>query len=92
MKLTSTLTAKIALVLAIQKAISPNPVLSNVSVSLIGVTITSPDAYIYEETTGEFKTTFGTITIPAADIVQNDTTGAVSVTPGVSILVVTGTI
>ncbi len=127
LELTNTVAATLSAVLAIQKAISPNPVtengtitytftitntgnkdanaldnvvlsdtfnpvLSNVSVSLNGVTITSPDDYTYDEVTGEFKTTTGTITVPAADIVQDSTTGVVSVTPGVAVLVVTGTI
>lgn len=127
LKLTNTVAATLSAVLAIQKAISPNPVtengtitytftitntgnkdanaldnvvlsdtfnpvLSNVSVSLNGVTITSPDDYTYDEVTGEFKTTTGTITVPAADIVQDGTTGVVSVTPGVAVLVVTGAI
>lgn len=48
--------------------------------------------YTYDETTGEFATVPGRITVPAATYSQNPTTGVWTVTPGVSTLVITGTI
>ena len=48
--------------------------------------------YTYDETTGEFATVPGRIPVPAATYSQNPTTGVWTVTPGVSTLVITGTI
>lgn len=65
-----------------------NPILSNVTASLNGVAI----PFTYDETTGAFATSEGAVTVPGATITQDLTTGAWTVTPGVSTLVVTGTI
>ena len=46
----------------------------------------------YYETTGEFATVPGQITIPAAVYTQDPVTGEWSVEPGVSVLTVTGTV
>ena len=51
----------------------------------------APD-YTYDETTGAFATTVGTVTVPAATYTQDPVTGAYSVTPGIATLSVTGTI
>ena len=67
------------------------PILKNITVSFDGKAWTEPDDYSYDETTGEFATKTGQITIPAATYTQ-DATGAWSVQPGVGTLVVTGTI
>ena len=48
--------------------------------------------YTYNEATGLFATLAGQITVPAATYTQDPTPGAYSVTPGISTLVVTGTI
>ncbi|MBE6902169.1 MAG: hypothetical protein E7478_06815, partial [Ruminococcaceae bacterium] len=45
----------------------------------------------YNETTGEFATLAGQITVPAATYTQ-DETGAWVITPGVSVLRVVGTV
>ena len=53
---------------------------------------TAPTNYTYNETTGLFATAAGQITVPAATFTQDPETGAWVTTPGVSTLVVTGTI
>lgn len=65
-----------------------NPILSNVTATLNGVAI----PFSYDETTGAFATNEGAVTVPGATITQDLTTGAWTVTPGSSTLVVTGTI
>lgn len=65
-----------------------NPILSNVTATLNGVAI----PFTYDAVTGAFATTAGAVTVPAATITQDLTTGIWSITPGTSTLVVTGTI
>ena len=48
--------------------------------------------YTYNETTGEFATVQSRITVPAATYEQDAETGAWIITPGVSTLVITGSI
>ena len=48
--------------------------------------------YTYDETTGQFATIAGQITIPAATYAQDPTSGAWVITPGVGILKITGTL
>lgn len=69
-----------------------NPILSDITVTFNGTTWTEGVNYIYDATTGEFSTVAGQITVPSATTTRNDTTGAVSITPGVSTITVTGTI
>ncbi|MBR6653891.1 MAG: hypothetical protein IKL27_04060 [Oscillospiraceae bacterium] len=69
-----------------------DPVLTITAVTFNGGAWTEPANYTYNETTGEFATVPGQITVPAATVTQDPTTGAWSVTPGVSVLTVTGTI
>lgn len=68
-----------------------NPVLSNITVAVNGVTI-APANYTYNETTGEFSTLPGVITVPAATYNQDATTGNITITPGVTTVTVIGTI
>ena len=65
-----------------------DPIIENVSATLNG----APVAFTYDEATGLFTTSQGAITVPAATITQDLTTGEWTVTPGVSTLIVTGTI
>lgn len=67
------------------------PALSNLSVTINGAAAAA-SAYTYSEATGEFETTAGVVTVPAATITQDSTTGIQTVTPGVTVLTVTGTI
>lgn len=69
-----------------------NPILSGLTVTFNGTAWTAPTNYTYNETTGLFATAAGQITVPAATFTQDPETGAWVTTPGVSTLVVTGTI
>ncbi|MBE6551499.1 MAG: hypothetical protein E7665_05115 [Ruminococcaceae bacterium] len=69
-----------------------DPILTDISVSLNGNILSSPDGYTYDETTGTFVTTPGIITVPAATYTQDPTTGQWTATPGTAVLTVTGTI
>ena len=48
--------------------------------------------YTYDDTTGQFATIPGRITVPQGTFTQDPITGAWTVTPGLSTLVVTGTV
>ncbi len=69
-----------------------DPILSNLTVTLDGTTLASPADYTYAEATGLFATVPGRITVPAATYTQDPDTGAQIVTPGVTTLVVSGTV
>lgn len=69
-----------------------DPVLSNISASFNQTEWTVGVNFVYNETSGLFETDEGQITVPAATYVQNTETGAYTVSPGVSTLVVSGTI
>lgn len=64
------------------------PVLSGISVKANGTEITE---YTYNQTTGEFATSAGAVTVPAAVFTQ-DENGKIIVTPGTAEVTVTGTI
>ena len=66
------------------------PILTGLSVSLDGVPLTAGTDYTYDEATGEFVTTAGRITVPAATFEQDPVTGAWTTTPGSVQLVVSG--
>jgi len=67
-----------------------DPILSGLTAALNGTALPTT-AYTYSETTGQFATNAGQITVPAATYGQN-TDGTWTVTPGVTVLTVTGTI
>ena len=69
-----------------------DPVLTDITVTLNGVTLAEGVGYTYDETTGLFTTVPGVITVPAATFTQNPGTGAYTRTPGLATLIVTGTI
>ena len=69
-----------------------DPILSGLSVNLDGVTWTEGVQYTYNETTGQFNSIPGQITVPAATYTQDLATGVWSVTPGVVILTISGTV
>ena len=69
-----------------------DPILTNLSVSFNGATWTEGVQYNYDETTGLFSTVPGQITVPAATFTQDPTTGVWVINPGVSTLVVAGTV
>lgn len=69
-----------------------SPILGNLAVTLDGVALTEPADYTYNAATGEFATVSGRITVPAATYTTDPVTGAVTVTPGVAVLRVSGTV
>lgn len=69
-----------------------DPILSNLSVSLDGQSLAKTTGYTYNETTGQFDTIAGQITVPAATYAQDAATGDWIVTPGETTLTVTGTV
>ncbi len=69
-----------------------DPVLRNLTVTFNGTAWIAPTNYTYDETTGMFTTVLGEVTVPAATYTQNSETGEWSTNPGVSTLIVTGTI
>ena len=68
-----------------------DPILTDITVTYNGTPLPATD-YTYNETTGEFSTNPGVITVPAATFTQDPTTGAWTIVPGESILEVTGNI
>ncbi|MBQ4515957.1 MAG: hypothetical protein II978_04105 [Clostridia bacterium] len=69
-----------------------NPILNPITVTFNDTVWTEPANYTYNAATGEFATNAGQITVPAATYEQNPVTGVWEVTPGVSVLRVTGTV
>ena len=69
-----------------------DPILSGITVTFNGTAWTEGVEYTYDESTGAFATTQSQITVPAATFTQDPDTGVWVVTPGVSTLVVTGTV
>jgi hypothetical protein len=69
-----------------------NPILSDISVTYNGAVWTAGTNYTYSETTGEFASLPGQITVPGATYAENPETGAITVTPGVTVITVTGTV
>ncbi len=68
-----------------------NPVLKNITVTLNGTALAEGTGYTYNETTGEFATTAGLVTVPAAAYTQA-ITGEWTVEPATAVLRITGTI
>lgn len=69
-----------------------DPILDITSVSFNGTAWAEGTNYTYDETTGEFATLPGQITVPAATYTQDPTTGAFVINPGTATLTVTGTV
>ena len=69
-----------------------NPILTGLNVAYNDVIWTEGINYTYSETTGEFATISGEITVPAATYTQDPTTGEWIVEPGIGVLTVTGTV
>ena len=68
------------------------PILNPISVTYNGEEWTEGTNYTYSETTGEFATLPGQITVPAATYQQNPETGIITLTPGVAVITVTGNV
>lgn len=69
-----------------------DPALTDITVTLNGVTLTEGTDYTYNEATGAFSTTESLITVPAATFTQDPVTGAWTTVPGTAVLVITGTV
>ncbi len=69
-----------------------DPILENIVVTINGDTATEGTEYTYDPETGLFSTVEGVVTVPAAQFVQNPTTGEWTVTPGTTVITVVGTI
>lgn len=69
-----------------------DPRLSNLTVTFNGTVLEETTDYTYDETTGVFTTVAGRITVPAATFTQNSETGEWGTDPGLSTLIITGTI
>lgn len=68
------------------------PILNPITVTYNGTPWAENTNYTYDETTGEFATLPGQITVPAATYTQDPTTGVITTTPGVAVITVTGTV
>lgn len=69
-----------------------NPVLTNLSVTFNGAAWSEGTNYTYSEMTGIFTTVSGQVTVPAATYTQDPATGVFSINPGVSTLIISGTV
>ena len=69
-----------------------NPILNNISVTYNGTPWAEGVNYTYNETTGLFQTVPGQVVVDSATYTQDPTTGAWSLTPATSTLIVTGNI
>ncbi|MCQ2485063.1 MAG: DUF11 domain-containing protein [Clostridia bacterium] len=69
-----------------------NPRLDISEVAVDGTALTPGGEYNYNEATGEFATVGGRVTVPPAQYTQDPATGAVTITPGISTVTVTGTV
>ena len=69
-----------------------DPILNNLTATLDGTPLTLGTGYTYNAATGEFATSAGVITVPAATMTQDPVTGQWIITPGVAKLVITGTL
>lgn len=68
-----------------------DPILSDITVTLNGETLTAGTDYTYDTATGLFTTNAGVITVPAATFTQNPD-NTFTVIPGTAVLTVTGTV
>jgi hypothetical protein len=68
------------------------PILNPITVTYNGAVWTENVNYTYDETTGDFATLPGQLTVPGATYTQDPVTGVITTTPGVAVITVTGTI
>lgn len=69
-----------------------DPILSTLTVSYNGTTLTEGTDYTYDTTTGVFATIAGKLTVPAAAFSQDPDSGIQIISPGSSTLIITGTV
>lgn len=68
-----------------------SPAFTTITATFNGATLVRDTDYTYNEVTGEFATLPGALTVPAATFARAED-GSVIVTPGVSVLTVSGTV
>lgn len=68
------------------------PVLNDITVTINGQPASEGEQYTYDMQTGIFSTVEGVVTVPAAEYTQNSETGEWTVTPGTSVITVSGNI
>ncbi len=68
------------------------PILDPISVTYNGAQWTEGTEYTYNSATGAFATIAGNITVPAATYTQDPVTGVFTMTSGVAVITVTGTV
>ncbi len=69
-----------------------NPILNPITVTYNGTTWAEGTNYTYNSLTGEFASLPGNISVPAATYTQDAVTGVYSMTPGVAVVTVSGTV
>jgi len=69
-----------------------DPILTGLTAAFNGVPLTEGTQYVYNQATGVFTTLGGTVTVPAATYTQDPVTGEITVTPGISVLEISGTV
>lgn len=69
-----------------------DPIIDITSVTYNGIALVEGQDYTYNQATGEFATTQGYITVPAASFVQDPVTGEFTVVPAMGTLEITGTV
>ena len=69
-----------------------DPILSGLTAEFNGIPWTEGTEFTYDETTGTFTSSAGQIDVPAAEFTQDPVTGAWSIQPGISTIVITGRI
>ena len=69
-----------------------DPILSAITVTFDGAIWTEGVNYTYDQITGSFATVAGQITVPAGTASQDPVTGIWTVTPGISVLKISGTV
>lgn len=69
-----------------------NPILNSLSVTLNGEPLAEGTGYNYDNTTGAFETVSGAIPVPGAIYTQDAESGVITLTPGIAVLRVTGTV
>ena len=67
-----------------------NPILNDITVTLNGEAFPAT-SYTYDQASGVFNTTAGSVTVPAATYTQ-DENGEIITTPGVAVLTISGTV
>lgn len=69
-----------------------DPILEGLVVTFNGTPWVAGTNYTYDQTTGQFATVAGQVTVPAATYVQDPATGLWTIQPGVAVLTVSGTV